>query len=224
MSRKTRLLAGSIILIANAVQWVIAEAMTASQWSDPGYSYARNYISDLGVPGCGTEFQGRILCSPWHPLMNTSFMLEGILFAAGALLIASVLLDGRILRIVTVLGVLHGIGMVLVGLFHGALNGPDSGLVVHVTGAGVGILCANAAAIIIGSRRNLGLPQWYRAFSIAAGLLGLLSEGLVNLSTSTAGVFERGGVYSWLLWSVVTGGSLLAGRLRHPAVVDKVAA
>jgi hypothetical protein len=52
-------------------------------------------------------------------------------------------------------------------------------------------------------------------FSIAVGALGLLSEAFVGVSASTAGIFERGGVYSWLLWSVVTGVSLLVGQTRR---------
>ncbi|MGW6399494.1 helix-turn-helix domain-containing protein [Streptomyces sp. NPDC055134] len=34
-----------------------AEAITAAAWTDPSYSYATNYISDLGVRECGTKFQ-----------------------------------------------------------------------------------------------------------------------------------------------------------------------
>ena len=55
-------------------------------------------------------------------------------------------------------------------------------------------------------------------------MLGLLSETLVSLSASTAGVFERAGVYSWLLWGTVTGALLLAGRLPRPAMLENVPA
>ncbi|MFD5513267.1 hypothetical protein ACFWIB_36740 [Streptomyces sp. NPDC127051] len=98
----------------NAAQWVVAEAIAAAAWTDPAYSYATNYISDLGVPDCGTRFQGRDICS------------------------------------------------------------------------------------------------------------GLLSEALVGVSARTAGVFERGGVYSWLVWGVVTGALLLARYVCAPAVMESV--
>lgn len=197
----------------NAVQWVVAEAITASAWTNPPYSYATNYISDLGVPDCGTEFQGRELCSPLNPLMNISFALEGILFAIGIVLLAQTLRPG-LRRIVTILAIAHGLGMVIVGFFHGSANGPDIGLLLHVTGAGVGILSANVLAIIAGSLRRFGLPRAYRVFSIAIGIVGIVCIALVGVSASTAGVFERGSVYSWLLWSLVTGALLLAGK-RH---------
>ncbi|MFK0155116.1 DUF998 domain-containing protein [Streptomyces sp. NPDC090493] len=228
MSRSKWLPVGAAVLIVNALQWVIAEGVTAAAWSDPPYSYARNYISDLGVPDCGTKFQAREICSPSHALMNTSFALQGILFAAGVLLVALPLVEGRMRRVVTSLAIAHGVGFVMVGLFHGSANGAKYSLVLHVVGAGIGILCANTLAITAGASRSLGgrlgLPRPYRVFSVTVGSLGLLSELFVSVSTSTAGVFERGGVYSWLLWSAVTGGLVLARRFRSPAVVENVLA
>ncbi len=51
--------------------WCLAtEAITASAF--PGYSYARNDISDLGVPERGV-LQGRVLDSPLHAVMNAGF-------------------------------------------------------------------------------------------------------------------------------------------------------
>jgi hypothetical membrane protein len=212
MSRRIWLLAGAIILMVNAVQWVIAEAVTAAAW-DPPYSYAVNFISDLGVADCGAQVQGRTICSPLHSLMNVSFMLEGVLFATGVVLLAR-LLRGRTRRIVTALALVHGVGFVLVGLFHGSPDGPRAGLVIHITAAGVGILCANAIAIIVGSTGGSSWPTGYRRFSVAVGVLGIVSEALVGISAHTAGLFERGGVYSWLLWGLVTGSLLLTGQLR----------
>ncbi|MEU6049132.1 DUF998 domain-containing protein [Streptomyces xanthochromogenes] len=223
MPRSIRLPLGAAVLVVNAVQWVVCEAITAAAWTEPPYSYASNYISDLGVPVCGTQFQGRDICSPDHALMNASFMAEGVLFALGVVLLAR-LVTGRTRRVVVALALAHGVGMVLVGLFHGSRDGVSIGLAIHGGGAAVGILCANALAIVVGSLRSLGLSSAYRVFSITVGTLGLVSEAFVGASAGTAGVFERGGVYSWLLWSSVTGVLLLAGRPRRPAVVERGAA
>ncbi|MFD8980187.1 DUF998 domain-containing protein [Streptomyces sp. NPDC059564] len=216
-------MAGAVVLVVSAVQWVVAEAVTAAAWTDPPYSYASHYISDLGVAVCGVRFQGREICSPTHSLMNASFAVEGILFAIGVVLLSRIA-TGRARRLFVALAVAHGVGMVLVGVFHGSADGPRVGLVVHVVAAAVGILCANLVAIMAGALRSLGLPPAYRVFSVAVGSLGLLSEVFVGASASTAGVFERGGVYSWLLWSLVTGVLLPAGALRRPAVAERVAA
>ncbi|MGW7540751.1 DUF998 domain-containing protein [Streptomyces sp. NPDC054770] len=223
MSRSNWLPVGAVVLVVNALQWVIAEGVAAAAWSDPPYSYARNYISDLGVPECGTKFQGREICSPAHTLMDTSFAVQGILFATAVVLLAR-LVEGRMRRVLTVLGVTHGVAFVLIGVFHGSAAGPRYSLVIHVVAAMIGILCANTVVIMAGRLRGLGLPRPYRVFSVTVGVLGLLSELGVTISTGTAGAFERGGVYSWLLWSAVTGGLVLAGRLRRTEMVENVVA
>ena len=220
MSRRVWLVVAAIVLVVNTVQWVVAEAVTAAAWTDPPYSYAVNYISDLGVPDCGTQFQGRDLCSPLHTLMNGSFIAEGILFATAVVLMAR-LLTGRTRKIVTALGLVHGGAMVLVGFFHGSADGPSAGLVIHIAAASVGILCANTLAIMAGAIRQLGLPAAYRRFSVAVGVLGLTSVALAGISPNTAGLFERGAVYSWLLWGLVTG--VLAVRQSRRAAVVQLA-
>ncbi|WP_030154190.1 DUF998 domain-containing protein [Streptomyces sp. NRRL S-244] len=221
MPRRVWLPLAAVVLIVNAAQWVIAEAIAATSWTDPTYSYATNYISDLGVPDCGAWFQGREICSPAHQLMNASFAIQGILFATAVVLLAR-LVEGRARRVVLALAIAHGGAFVLVGLFHGSADAPDHTLAIHVVAAAAGILCANTVAILAGSLRSLELPTAYRVFSIAVGVLGLLSEVLVGMSARTAGVFERGGVYSWLLWSAVTGALLLARYVRTPAVMKNV--
>lgn len=112
----------------------------------------------------------------------------------------------------------HGAGRLVPRLCgrRGPQSGPARG------GAAVGIVCANTIAIIAGSLRGLRLPLAYRVFSIAVGALGLLSELLVGMSASTAGIFERGGVYSWLLWSVATGALLLVWQVGRPTTVENV--
>ncbi|MET8827087.1 DUF998 domain-containing protein [Streptomyces sp. NPDC004610] len=221
MSRKVWLPLGAVVLIVNAVQWVVSEALAAAAWTDPPYSYARNYISDLGVPECGVTFQDRVICSPDHTLMNVSIIAEGVLFAIGILLLAR-LVSGRTRKIVTTLAVGHAIGFLLVGVYHGSESGPSYGLALHMIGAGMAILGANTLAIMSGTLRGLPVARSYRVFSVAVGVLGLLSLALVGISVETAGAFERASVYSWLLWSVVTGGLILAGKLRRPAVVENV--
>ncbi|MEV7287124.1 DUF998 domain-containing protein [Streptomyces sp. NPDC093252] len=221
MSRSVWLPLGAVVLIVNAVQWVVSEAVAAAAWTDPPYSYARNYISDLGVPDCGVVFQDRVICSPEHTLMNTSFILQGILFAIGVLLIAQAV-SGRKRTIARSLAVAHAVGFALVGVFHGSEDGPSYGLALHMIGAGIAIVGANSLLIMAGTLRSPRPARPYRIFSITVGVLGLLSLCLVGVSADLAGVFERASVYAWLLWSVVTGGLLLAGRLRSPVVVENV--
>jgi hypothetical membrane protein len=68
-----------------AVGHLILEAIAAAVF-EPVYSYARNYVSDLGV-NAGELVHGRMIDSPRSYLMHTAFYLQGILFFPEALLI-----------------------------------------------------------------------------------------------------------------------------------------
>jgi len=201
----TRARIGGALAILAALQWIVIEAIVAAAWTNPAYSYAVNYISDLGTTVCGGDFQGRVLCSPLNPLMNGSFAAQGILFAIAAILLAP-LLSGRGRAVVTVLGILNGVGLVLVALFHGESTGPSAGLIIHIAGAGVAILAANVLAIFVGIRSGrLGAPLSYRIVSIALGAGGIVSELFQGAFPEIGGALERGGVYSFLIWQAVTG-------------------
>lgn len=58
----TRATVGAVLLGINALIFVGTEAIAAAGWRDPVYSYAYNYISDLGVPEV-EAFQGRLINS-----------------------------------------------------------------------------------------------------------------------------------------------------------------
>ncbi|MGK3647861.1 DUF998 domain-containing protein [Pseudarthrobacter enclensis] len=83
---------------AGATAWVLclltfpAQALAAAQWPEP-YSWRGNLISDLGVTGCGIFDAGtrveRYICSPAHLLANGATVANGLLLAAGAVLLWS---------------------------------------------------------------------------------------------------------------------------------------
>ena len=217
--------------IAAAALYLVAEAVSASAF--PGYSYATNYISDLGVPD--TEvFQGRAIDSPLHLLMNTAFVLHGVLFVVAALAARS-LAAGRpaARRWFTVLAVAHGVGIVLVGLFHGSQASVENGLVVlHVLGAAVAITAGNTAAVVAGavllrrtSEQHDRGTRWVGALSIVLGAVGLF--GLVMLVVDPAwttvdllpdGIWERVAVYAILAWELLAGVAVIrAAGLRRAA-------
>jgi len=222
--------------IAAAALYLVAEAVSASAF--PGYSYATNYISDLGVPD--TEvFQGRAIDSPLHLLMNTAFVLHGVLFVVAALaarnLAVGSLAPGRpaARRWFIVLAVAHGVGIVLVGLFHGSQASVENGLVVlHVLGAAVAIIAGNTAAVVAGAVLLRRTPEphdrgtrWVGALSIALGAVGLV--GLVMLVVDPAwttvdllpdGIWERVAVYAILAWELLAGVAVIrAAGLRRAA-------
>lgn len=211
------LVPGALWTVAG-VGWLVGEAVSASAF--PGYSYATNYISDLGVPNVG-PFQGRAIDSPLHVLMNTTFIGQGILFGVAAVLAVVVFrAASRRARVTTaVLAVVHLVGMVLVGSFHGSQTSTDGGTIVfHVLGAAAAITTGNLVAITVGiGSRALRAPVAYRI-----GIVGLVSLVMLVVDSSATvvdvfpdGVWERASVYTIVAWELVTGITLLVMGTRR---------
>jgi hypothetical membrane protein len=148
--------------------------------------------------------------------MNVGFSLHGLLFLAGAVLVTRVTETGR-RRLFLVLVSLYAFGAVLVATFHGdsLAAGDYEGGALHWFGALFTMVGGNAA-IIAGSSVVGGLVtvRWYRAASIALGVVGLLSLFIIGNPTAqlTPGIWERGAVYTILCWQIVTAFLVLARR------------
>ena len=107
------------------LQFFVVEAIAASRF-DENYSRADDVISDLGT----AESAARML-------MNASFVVQGLLIAAGALLLGPGL-SGTGGRVARVLLVAAGIGVLLVGVFPS-----DGNATAHLVGATVHLLDEN---------------------------------------------------------------------------------
>ncbi|WP_210590332.1 DUF998 domain-containing protein [Streptomyces sp. GESEQ-35] len=212
LSRK----AGAVALIVAAVQYVALEAVAASAWKDPPYQYSFNFISDLGVPSCGGEVDGRTVCSPLHVVMNTGFVVQGVSFVVAAVLLFPMLPD-RLRWIYLALAVVHGAGITLVGLVHGSPEAAaDGSMTWHILGAMMAIFGGNLVSIVVG--RHLlgsGTARWLGITGIVLGAFGLVCALLLQTvmnGNNVAAVFERGGVYPIMVAEFVAGVALLAWR------------
>ncbi|WP_172826644.1 DUF998 domain-containing protein [Mycobacterium sp. 1423905.2] len=190
---------------AGAVAWIAAtlgylSLEFAAAGAMPGYSYADNYISLLGLPAR----------SPRAGLMNAAFGAQGVLLLFGALLLARGRRTGLFIGLVAA----NTVGNIVVATVH-------SGSVWHGCGAVFAIAGGNAA--ILTGARCLPRPadaQWYRRVSDCVAGLGFV--GLVlflryassNTSVPCVGVWERLSVYSILLWQALTAALLLRGDRR----------
>jgi hypothetical membrane protein len=186
-----------------------AEALSASAF--PGYSYATNYISDLGVPDVAV-FQGRALDSPLHVVMNAGFVGQGLLFLIGLAMIAPSLRRTWGAVLFLLFGSLHAVGFVLVAVVSGSAANAANGLMVwHGVGAVMAIAGGNLMAMVSGwamptSRRS----RWV---GVTLGTLGFVSSALLlSHILLPDGVWERGAVYTFLAWESATGALLLAAR------------
>lgn len=144
-------LASVVWLVAGVVYFVL-EAVAATAFV-PSYSYAHNYISDLGVDVPG-ELSGRPIDSPLAFVMNVNFAAHGLLFLIAAVLIVRTA-TGALRYLFLGLAAVHAVGMVMIATVHGSAQAiADGTFVVHSTGAALAIFGANAAIIVagIGSR------------------------------------------------------------------------
>ncbi|MFI9387886.1 DUF998 domain-containing protein [Kutzneria sp. NPDC052558] len=212
--------AGGVALAVAALWYLIAEAITASAWKNPPYSYSRNAISDLGVPSCGGELQGRVICSPLHGVMNSAFILQGVLFVVAAVLLFRLLL-GRMRWVYLFLALVQGVGIVVVGLIHGSPESLANGMMVwHGLGAFMAILGGNLVFVVIGGhilRRRT--ETWLGITEVALGVIGLVAAVVLamNWDAPYAAVYERISVYPIIVAQLIAGIVLIGWRRTAPA-------
>ena len=180
-------LVSAVAWISGPLTYLILEAVAAAAF--PHYSYARNFISDLGVAA-----------SPRAWVMNTAFCVQGTLFLVGAVLLVRAF-EKHSVRLFLTLATANAIGNILIAVFH---SGPSPTAWVHATGAVLAIVGGNAA-ILAGSSMIGG---GHRAVSVALGAFGLLSFVffVIALKNDTPpALWERCSVYSITAWELVTG-------------------
>ncbi len=148
------------------LQFFVAEALSNLGW-DGRYSYRTNYISDLGA----------VLQSPRHSLMNSSFLLQGLLIAAGALLLAPRESGRPRQRWAQVSFVLAGLGVAVVGLCP-----EDSTPRLHVLGAALHFNLGIAGMLL------WGVGCWKAAR--LEGAIALLGAGMAALGETL--LFNKG--------------------------------
>lgn len=154
------------------VQFLVVEAVVQGTWNQP---YDRNtfYISDLGAVTCFDRPDGRAVCSPWHALMNTSFVLQGVLIIVGVALLQRYLPRGLLAVLAYCALIVGGLGVIVVGFAP-----EDTQNSVHYAGAAANFLGTNLGLVLLGlclvyGRRVPLAGIW----SGAAGTIGLICLG-----------------------------------------------
>jgi hypothetical membrane protein len=195
---------GAALLCAGTLQFFAAHVVAQAAWSTP-YSWAEDYISDLGAVGCGPA-----VCSPLHAVMNAAFVLQGVLLAAGTALTAGAWAPGAGRRVWQGLVLVSGASWIVVGLVPEDVNGT-----LHAAGALPGFLVSNAALLVAAaspSTRTRPLCRWAAAVLGVVGVAGLV---LLGAAMGTAGgpvgvgTAERLVVFPLQVWAVVVGIALL---------------
>lgn len=188
------------LLYASGVQYFFVQVIVASRWT-PTFNLSRNTISDLGNTACGS-FNARFVCSPWHTLMNLSFILLGIAMMVGSLLTYSYFKQNRKTSIGFSAFGIGGLGVILVGLF------PENSIsVLHGIGAALPFSIGNLGILILGFALK-DIPKWLRVFTIFTGIVALTALVFYannNFLKLGEGGIERVVAYPQTIWLVVFG-------------------
>jgi hypothetical membrane protein len=210
---RTRVL-GGIVLAAAPVVYLIAEAVAAAAWTRPSYSYAGNYISDLGVTGPRETFLGHDIFSPLAWVMNTGFVAYGLLALLGAVLIVP-WRAGRRAKAIWILSALLAVGLTLIAFFPGSQLSEQAGTIIfHFVGAPLAIIAGNAVAVVAGVCAPG--PRLRRPLIIlgVVGWAALLAQLLImaTLPAFPSGIVERLSVYTILAAQLLWGLTEARGR------------
>jgi hypothetical membrane protein len=202
--------AGAVLIIGGLV-FFLAEFIAAAAWKNPPYSYTYHYISNLGVHGPSEGF-GQFMYSPLAWVMNTGFFLFGITLFTGSAMLRG--LKGMRRWAVLTPAFLLAVGGVLLGLFPGTGEEPDSGAVdFHSIGALAGIVGGNVLIIMLGRlRRYAGIPRKTGRAMVVLGVFGLVSLvgflAIAGTGASLVGLVERCAVYPVLIGAICAGVSI----------------
>jgi hypothetical membrane protein len=195
---------GAILWMA-CLQFFLAEQVVRLGWT-VSYSFARNYVSDLGATSCSA-----LVCSPWHALMNGSFVLQGLLISGGA-----VLTWGRwslLGRMGMWLLLVCGVGVVVVGF---APEDVNSGL--HRLGAALHFLAGGLGMMAVGLslRRGFGWISMTAGVAVVAAAFALSRGGGAWAEEMGVGALERVAAYGIAGWMVVVGAWLYLQTKSRP--------
>lgn len=183
-----------------SLEFFVGQAVAQSAWRMP-YSLIDNPISDLGSTTCQIIHLGsshRFVCSPWHVVMNASFILTGVLILLGLFFTRHAWPRRRLTTWGATFLVLAGLGKIVVGVAPENLN-PT----LHELGS-VGIICGNLGLLFLG----LAIKQarrWLAGVSLFLGSCGLLGVLLFVGQTGGRGATERVADYPLIVWMVVFG-------------------
>lgn len=214
---------GLLLLLGPLVSWA-AEVITAAAWQDPPYSPLHDWVSHLGLTGPAQTAFGQVGNSPLGAVMDTGWVIYGVVLISGAFLAFDPRKGARPITIV-VLATLAGIGVSLVGLVQGSNANVENGLIaVHTLGAQGVMLAGNVMAILVGANgARIGLGRGRSIASVVLGIVGLVAFPIFMADVFTGwtwniGMFERAVIYPIMIGHVLLGSGLLASARRTHAV------
>ena len=207
-----RVRVGAVLFVLGTVQFFVAHVVVQRAWPTP-YRWTANYLSDLGAVTCG-GLPGDGVCSPLHAVMNSAFLLQGVLLISGTLLTAAAWTPSTGRRVWQGLVVASGVSWVVVGLAP-----EDVARTTHAAGALPGFVVSNVALLVAGASTSTRVHRVCRRAATVLGVVGVSGFALLAVASRGpdglvgVGAAERVVVFPLQVWAVVVGVALLsAGR------------
>ena len=177
-----------------SIEYFMAQLIVGGAWKIP-YSWRFNTISDLGNTVCGLQTH-RFVCSPLHDLMNSAFIMLGLIMSLGSLLIYQEFRQNRATIIGFTLMGIGGIGTIMVGLF------PENTIsILHLIGAALPFTLGNLSLIILSFALNR-VPHIIKVYAFVSGAVSLIALGA--LLSHHYGLLGPGGVERLVSYPQVT--------------------
>ena len=206
-AKRPRLLTAALVgavMMGLQPLYLVAEIAVAGKVSAP-YSWMNNTISDLGATTCTSieyPFGPVPVCSPWHPLLNGSFVIFGLLLALGGVLLWRWFGSGVLATLSAVLWAISGLSSAATGLVP-----LDQNLPLH-TLVSLPVFVAQPLAMVVTA---LAIRARHRSLSLLGLGLGSVSlvAAVVFLSNDTSaefgGLLERLALWPCFPWLPLLG-------------------
>lgn len=210
---RTRAL-GLLLVLSGA--FVVAEVVTASAWTGPAYSWTGTVISALGRTDCVGLGTQRV-CSPWHGVLNTMLLAQGVRIALAVALGLTLLrrVAGGLGATTAGTALLYGAGIAGVGLY--PLSDVEATGSSGALGHGVAALVAIGGGLLVLVLLAVVLHRDHPRAAVLAALLalaGVAGGTAFALLPGLPGLTERVAVYAPIAWQVVVGAVLVVAPAR----------
>lgn len=221
---RKRILIGAILWIL-CLQFFIFERIVAARYF-PSYNFNHQLISDLGDTTCSLNISP-IICSQRHVLMNLSFLIQGVLMCAGALLVRRAFTSRIAFNVATGALLASGVGVFWMGAAPADIATQLHNIVMnlYLLAGGLGVLIFAVMLFTVpGEMPILGI------ISIVTG--GAIFLGSVLTATNGGRSVERLGMpqgfaqrlagYGIPIWLAIMGIGLLLRRGREAPPVPGI--
>lgn len=201
---RRRILLGATCWIL-LVEYYIAQLVAQSAW--PGYRMTQYDVSALGATHCG-PFKDPVsheivhICSPLHSIMNTGFVLAGVLMILGSFLVRRAWPQCRLSKATLLCIMASGVGEIVSGLAPGNVS-----IAIHATGAMLHWVFGTAAIVCFGLaiRRNRPGLAFFSGLCVLMVVTSFLLYGNRVYLHLGRGTMQRLMSYPLSIWLITLG-------------------